>query len=56
MCGVEDVLVPGNTYLTMENLPFFAVYRPYTAMQLKKKISGAERGCGLERPIGEQTD
>jgi hypothetical protein len=53
MCGVEDVLVPGNTYLTMENLPFFAVYRPYTAMQLKKKISGPNVDAGWNVPIGE---
>jgi hypothetical protein len=51
MCGVEDVLVPGNTYLTMENLPFFAVYRPYTAMQLKKKISGPNIDAGWNVPL-----
>lgn len=51
MCGVEDVLVPGNTYLTMDNLPFFAVYRPYTAMQLKKKISGPKVDPGWNIPL-----
>lgn len=51
MCGIEDVLVPGNTYLTMENLPFFAVYRPYTAMQLKKKISGPNVDKGWNIPL-----
>lgn len=51
MCGVEDVLLPGNTYLTMENLPFFAVYRPYTAMQLKKKISGPNVDPGWNKPL-----
>lgn len=51
MCGIEDVLVPGNTFLTMDNLPFFAVYRPYTAMQLKKKISGPNVDKGWNIPL-----
>lgn len=38
--GVEDVLVPGNTKLTMKNLPFFAIFRSYTANQLQKLVSG----------------
>lgn len=38
--GVEDVLVPGNTRLDMKNLPFFAIFRPYTALQLHKLTSG----------------
>lgn len=38
--GVEDVLVPGNTRLDMKNLPFFAVFRPYTALQLHRLTSG----------------
>ena len=32
--GVEDVFVPGNTLLTMENLPFFAIYRSMTAPEM----------------------
>lgn len=51
MCGIEDVLVPGNTFLTMENLPFFAVYRPYTAMQLMKKVSGPHVDPGWNVPL-----
>lgn len=34
--GIEDVLVPGNTLLTMENLPFFAIYRQMTAPEMIK--------------------
>jgi hypothetical protein len=34
--GVEDVLIPANTLLTMKNLPFFAIYRSYTAPELAK--------------------
>lgn len=36
MIGVEDVLVPSETLVSFENLPFFAVFRQYTAMQLWK--------------------
>lgn len=32
--GVEDVLVPANTLLTMRNLPFFPIYHSYTAPEL----------------------
>jgi hypothetical protein len=32
--GIEDMLIPANTLLTMKNLPFFAVYRSYTAPEL----------------------
>lgn len=38
--GIEDVLVPSNTLLSMRNLPFFAVYRQYTAAELQKLTSG----------------
>jgi hypothetical protein len=38
--GVEDVLVPGNTLLTMDNLPMFAIYRSYSAMELIKLAKG----------------
>lgn len=38
--GVEDVLLPSNTMLTLENLPFFAIHRSYTAPQLIKLTRG----------------
>ena len=34
--GIEDVLIPANTLLTMKNLPFFAVYRSYTGPELAR--------------------
>ena len=34
--GVEDVGVPAKTLLTMENLPFFYVYRSLTGPELKR--------------------
>jgi hypothetical protein len=34
--GVEDIGIPAKTYLTMENLPFFYVYRSLTAPELMR--------------------
>jgi hypothetical protein len=34
--GIEEVLIPANTRLTMKNLPFFAIYRSYTGPELAK--------------------
>lgn len=38
--GVEDVLIPAQTLLTMKNLPFFAIYRSYTASELLRLTRG----------------
>lgn len=38
--GVEDIMIPGNTTLDLDNLPLFAVFEPYTAMQLRKLTNG----------------
>ena len=38
--GIEDVLVPSNTYTSLRNLPFFAVYRQYTGYELWKLTHG----------------
>jgi hypothetical protein len=38
--GIEDVLIPSGTLLSMKNLPLFAIFRSYTAMQLRKLTSG----------------
>ena len=40
--GIEDVLIPANTLLTMKNLPFFAIYRSYTGPELKKLTQNQE--------------
>lgn len=34
--GIEDMGIPGNTLVSMENLPFFYVYRSYTVSELKR--------------------
>lgn len=38
--GIEDVMVPANTLLTMVNLPFFAIHRSFTAPELIKLTKG----------------
>lgn len=38
--GVEDVLIPAGTLLTMKNLPFFAIHRSYSAPELIKMTRG----------------
>lgn len=38
--GIDDVLIPGNTLLTMRNLPFFFVYRSFTGPELIKLTRG----------------
>lgn len=41
--GVEDVMIPANTLLTMQNLPLFAVYRQFTARELIRLTRGPRR-------------
>ena len=38
--GIEDVGIPANTMLTMENLPFFYIYRSYTLPEIIKLTRG----------------
>lgn len=52
--GVEDVMIPSNTLLTMENLPFFAVFEPYTAFQLHKLTHGPKVDPGWNMPLVDQ--
>lgn len=38
--GMEDILVPSNTLRSLDNLPFFAIYRSYSVNQLWKLAKG----------------
>ncbi len=38
--GIEDLLIPTNTTVDFENLPFFAIYKQFTAAKLSEYISG----------------
>ena len=49
--GVEDVMIPSNTLLTFKNLPFFAVYKQYTAHQLYKLTHGPRVDPAWNMPI-----
>lgn len=44
--GIEDILVPSNTLCSLENLPFFAKYRSYTARELWDKTHGPQVDAG----------
>lgn len=50
MHAIADVLVPSRTLLTMENLPYFGVYRRYTAAELYRKTHGprVDKGWNME--------
>lgn len=52
--GIGDVLVPANTLLTMRNLPFFAIWRGYTAWELHKLTQGPNRDPGWQMDVVEQ--
>jgi hypothetical protein len=38
--GIDDVLVPGNTLVSLKNLSFFAIFRQYTVEQLHRMTTG----------------
>lgn len=52
--GIEDILIPSMTKLDMKNLPFFAVYRNYTPMQLKRLTRGPKVDKGWNMKLVEQ--
>ena len=47
--AIEDLLIPSSTLLTMENLPFFAIYRSFTLPEIIKLTNrkGAESGWNM---------
>lgn len=49
--GIEDVMIPANTLLTMKNLPFFAVYRSLTAPELIKLTKREKVDPGWNMPL-----
>lgn len=51
--GIEDVLIPAQTLLTMKNLPFFAVYNSYTAPELIRLTRGAKVDPAWNMPLVE---
>jgi hypothetical protein len=49
--GIEDVMIPSNTLLTMKNLPFFAIFRSYTAYELRRLTSGPKVDPAWKMPV-----
>lgn len=41
--GIEDVMIPSNTLITMENLPFYGIFRSWTAEELYRLTHGPKR-------------
>jgi len=44
--GIEDLMIPTGTLVSMKNLPFFAIHRGYTAMELIRLTKGPRRDKG----------
>jgi ribosomal protein S15P/S13E len=51
--GIEDIGIPSNTYLTMENLPFFYIYRSYTAPELIRLTRDEKHNSGWNTKLVE---
>lgn len=52
--GVEDVLIPANTKLTMRNLPFFVLYHSWTAPELIALTNGPNCDPGWNKPLVDE--
>jgi hypothetical protein len=44
--GIEDVMIPTGTLLSMKNLPFFAIHRAYTGLELLRLTKKEKRSAG----------
>lgn len=49
--GIEDVLIPTDTYLDMEDLTEFAIHRSYSIRQLLRMTSGPNVDPGWNMPL-----
>lgn len=49
--AIEDVGIPSNTMLTMENLPFFYIYRSFTVPELMKLVNRENRDRAWNMPL-----
>lgn len=49
-----DVLLPSRTLRSMQNLPYFAIYRRYTAAELYEKTHGYRVDKGWQMPVVEK--
>lgn len=51
--AIGDVLIPSRTYITFENLPFFAIQRSYTANELRRLTSNSQYNPGFKLDVAE---
>jgi hypothetical protein len=51
MIGVEDVLLPSNTLLGFDNLPFLVLRRSFTGLELTRATMRAKRDKGWNMPL-----
>lgn len=49
--GIEDILIPSETLLSMENLEYFALFRQWTPMELYKMTHGPNVDPGWNMPL-----
>lgn len=49
--SIADVMIPSKTLLTFENLPFFAIFRPYSPHQLQKMTRDPKRNPGWNMQV-----
>lgn len=49
--AIEDVMIPSNTLLTLKNLPFFAIFRSYTAYELHRLTHGPKVDPAWNMPV-----
>lgn len=49
--GIDNVYVPGNTELVMDGLPFFPIYRQFTAPQLIRLAKGPVKDPAWNQPL-----
>lgn len=49
--GIEDALVPSNTLVGFENLPFFVIYRSFTGYELAQLVAKRHRDPGWNMPL-----
>lgn len=49
--GVEDALIPSNTLIGFDNLPFIFLRRSFTAMELQRMTLRAKRDPGWNMPL-----
>lgn len=53
MQAMEDIYIPSQTLVTMENLSYFAIYRRYTAAQLWEKTNGPRVDKGWNKDVAK---